>query len=224
MVEKVKQNIKKTGICALCGKFGKFTKEHVPPKNLFLKPRPNNSITVHLCNKCNHSFHLDDEYFRVYISAGAQPGTKLWKLWKQKVVGSSFARSGGLRGRLNDEHELLLEYATSNPLQAYDGSVLPEELLCLVQPFEGNRINAVVEKIVRCLYYKHKSEVFNETLEVNDAPMTESILKDILSTRSGEVGYSDEFVYKYTDYTKGQTLWRLVFYRSKEFTVLASSR
>lgn len=94
---------KRLGVCAICGADGEVNREHVPPRNLFLKPRPTNTITVDLCPSCNHGYHLDDEYFRVYVAADAQPGTRLMELWKKKVVDSSFARSGGLKGALKDE-------------------------------------------------------------------------------------------------------------------------
>ena len=136
----------------MCANVGEVNREHVPPKNLFLKPRPTNTITVDLCVTCNHGYHLDDEYFRVYIAAGATPGTKLMDLWTQKVVGSSFVRGGGLKGRLNHDYELLQEHARNEPLQLYDGGTVPTELMPLVQGFDAARINAVVDKITRCLH------------------------------------------------------------------------
>jgi hypothetical protein len=40
------------------------TDDHVPQKNLFPKPRPNNLITVPACKDCNKKYEKDDEYFR----------------------------------------------------------------------------------------------------------------------------------------------------------------
>jgi len=43
----------KIGICVYCGKKLPLTKDHIPPKNLYSKPRPSNLITVPCCEKCN---------------------------------------------------------------------------------------------------------------------------------------------------------------------------
>ena len=56
------------GICVYCGKKTILTKDHIPPKNLFGQPRPNNLISVPSCLDCNSSFSKDDEYFRFSIS------------------------------------------------------------------------------------------------------------------------------------------------------------
>jgi len=70
----------KVGRCALCGETRPVTREHVPPKGLFLPPRPRNTITVPVCGPCNHGYHLDDEYFRTFVAALAEPKTTLWRL------------------------------------------------------------------------------------------------------------------------------------------------
>lgn len=40
------------------------TKDHIPPKCMFPKPRPASLITVSSCFSCNSSFSKDDEYLR----------------------------------------------------------------------------------------------------------------------------------------------------------------
>ncbi len=47
-----------------------MTRDHIPPQNLFPRPRPSDLITVPCCAKCNKSFELDDEYFRLAITTG----------------------------------------------------------------------------------------------------------------------------------------------------------
>ena len=55
-------------VCAYCGASGNLTKDHVPPKNLFLTPRPSNLISVPACKVCHENTSKDDEYFRLKIS------------------------------------------------------------------------------------------------------------------------------------------------------------
>lgn len=50
--------------CIYCGAVGELTRDHVPPKNIFPSPRPENIITVPSCYKCNSDASKDDEYFR----------------------------------------------------------------------------------------------------------------------------------------------------------------
>jgi hypothetical protein len=61
----------KTGECVYCGKVAPITEDHVPPKNLFAKPRPNNLIKVPSCKEChseNKQVSQDDEYFRLMLT------------------------------------------------------------------------------------------------------------------------------------------------------------
>ena len=51
-------------ICLYCGVPGELTNDHVPPKNLFPKPRPNILVEVRACLACNGGASKDDEYFR----------------------------------------------------------------------------------------------------------------------------------------------------------------
>lgn len=212
---------KKTGICALCASNGLVTKEHVPPKNLFLKPRPRNTLTVGLCAHCNHSFHLDDEYFRIYVAAVASPGTALWRLWKEKVVGSSFRRGGGLKARLSDDRDLIVKHHQSQPLKTYNGQKIPNELLPRVQPFDANRINSVVTKIVRCLHFHHQRTPLGpqSQIDVDIAPISNETWRKTLMGRSGEVGLNNEFVYRFDNLASGMTVWVLLFYERHAFTV-----
>jgi hypothetical protein len=49
--------------CVYCGAAEGTTRDHVPPKNLFPKPRPVDLVTVPCCRKCQRGQSLDDEYF-----------------------------------------------------------------------------------------------------------------------------------------------------------------
>lgn len=67
----------RTGECVYCGVVAALTDDHVPPKNLFPKPRPSNLVTVLSCRKCNAETSRDDEYFRLALTmrddAGEDP-------------------------------------------------------------------------------------------------------------------------------------------------------
>jgi len=54
--------------CTYCGNTENITKDHIPPKNLFSPPRPNNLISVPCCQNCNQIASKDDEYFRAMLT------------------------------------------------------------------------------------------------------------------------------------------------------------
>lgn len=213
---------KKVGVCALCGKTLQITREHVPPKNLYLPPRPKNTITVPVCEPCNYGYHLDDEYFRVYVATGARPGTRLWRLWKEKVVGSSFVRGGGLKGRLNDDQDKVVHHhQTVEPLRTVDGKVLGDEWLPLVLSFSASRIIAVVDKIVRCLHFGLYGTPLSTdaSLEVDMPPLSLTDSRLLFDQPTGKVGDFEEFVFRREGTEQDPSRWLMAFYRLHTFTV-----
>jgi hypothetical protein len=78
--------------CFLCGILGQETPEgeltddHIPPKNIFKKPRPSNLITARSCRECNHSYRQDEEYFRIAVCGSYNADAAGKELWNDKVV------------------------------------------------------------------------------------------------------------------------------------------
>lgn len=63
----VKREVMTKVLCAICGIREAVTKDHVPPRGIFIKPRPNNLIKVPACFSCNNNASDLDEKFRVYL-------------------------------------------------------------------------------------------------------------------------------------------------------------
>lgn len=53
--------------CAYCAAQNAETRDHIPPRNLFPKPRPSDLITVPCCEPCRAEWSNDDEYFRLAV-------------------------------------------------------------------------------------------------------------------------------------------------------------
>src|ERR1700694_2287145 len=53
--------------CAYCGEMRQCTRDHIPPRTFFPKPRPKHLITVPCCEPCRRGQPLDDEYFRAAV-------------------------------------------------------------------------------------------------------------------------------------------------------------
>ena len=58
--------------CVYCGGISNLTRDHIPPKSLFNKPRPANLITVWACATCNKAFSNDDDYFWLTLASRAE--------------------------------------------------------------------------------------------------------------------------------------------------------
>src|ERR1700730_16699359 len=56
--------------CAYCGEWREITRDHVPSRSLFSKPRPSDLITVPSCYPCNNGVSRDDEYFNFVVKLG----------------------------------------------------------------------------------------------------------------------------------------------------------
>lgn len=224
----MKRRQKQKDICPLCGKVEYLTREHIPPKNLFLKPRPKNTITVWTCKPCNASYAPDEEYFRICVCAGAQPGSEEYRLWDEKVVNSTFQRSPALKQKLSNGNDIIQEYHKSHPLEYDSGDSAPDELVPYLLPLEMNRINRVVEKIVRCLYFKHFKSVLSpnskflidhDSLNLLDL---EKINKEKINKRErmGWVGRAGEFIYWFGEEEEdGSVELMLLFYQVRDFRI-----
>lgn len=55
-------------MCVYCGRVGRITDYHIPPKSLFRPPNPPDLITVPSCLKCNNRAAKDEEYFRTMVA------------------------------------------------------------------------------------------------------------------------------------------------------------
>ena len=78
-----------TDLCVYCDAPA-TTDDHVPPKNLFPKPRPSDLITVRSCESCNCGSKKDDEYFRNILVfhedvTETTGGSKVWDTVKRSL-------------------------------------------------------------------------------------------------------------------------------------------
>ena len=76
--------------CYICGKLGADTKDHVPPKCIFLNRKKGiglNLITVPAHSDCNNALKMEDEYFRFGLSIpGYWNSEDARELWDTKTL------------------------------------------------------------------------------------------------------------------------------------------
>ncbi|WP_425398702.1 HNH endonuclease [Aeoliella sp.] len=133
--------------CIYCGASERLSDDHVPPKNLFPKPRPANLITVPSCEECNRGFSKDDEYFRLMVAIREDIADSSQAHKLLPAIHRSLGRSRGkglLHGLLNSSEEVEL-VTQSGIFLGTSAKYKPE--------FE--RLNRVVERTVKGLLYRH---------------------------------------------------------------------
>lgn len=135
------------GVCALCGEVCLVTKEHFVMQGLWFGARPNGTLTVRTCAKCNHGASDDDEYFRNMIAIAVSedhPGAR--RLFESKVISS-------LRSNRKMRQELFRGMTYRKP-------TTPQGLLLPTRPFyeiDAHRMDRILCKIVRGLFFKARN-------------------------------------------------------------------
>lgn len=144
--KKKQEQYRKIGRCVFCGERCKPTSDHVPPKALFPKPRPQDLITVPACEKCNGSASEDDAEFKVAIGLQIDP------------------RKGGLLKALVDStHRTLRKSALGEKLfrDSKDVYVEIDGMYVRSKSFLWNAKShdRTTERIIRGLYYKETGNI-----------------------------------------------------------------
>lgn len=69
------------------------TRDHVPPKGLFVDPKPTNLICVPCCNACNGEQSGFDDRFRILVASEITANAAGRKIMAEKVLGSTMAKA-----------------------------------------------------------------------------------------------------------------------------------
>ena len=194
-------------LCVLCGIRSATTLDHVPPKGIFVRPRPR-LITVPACEPCNVGASAAEEGFKLFLSAKNGPPTP---------AAVAFWQQGGLR-TLNNNQRLRREFLSGTPFWIRSPTTGRfEETRTFKWPVESH--DPVIEKITRGLYYHHFNGSLSPTTsvsvyyldrltdELRDIAMGENVARSNL-------GGDDRFCYAYgrTAESPESTLWMYQFY------------
>jgi hypothetical protein len=213
--------------CTYCGSGENLTDDHVPPKNVFPKPRPSDLVTVPACKKCNEDISEDEEYFRLKLCLSEQVGNSPDARKNREVILRSLKRpeaTGFKQSFLSDIRSIWHR----TPAGIYRGKRLAFEV-------DLHRIFRVVEKSVRGLFFHetgnrlHPSYMVNihsnETLEECSAELLEELKQTIripLAQLSPRIIGNGVFSYR-CHITKEDpffSVWSLTFYEQVSFLCL----
>ncbi|MFA6178714.1 MAG: hypothetical protein WC696_03775 [Candidatus Methylopumilus sp.] len=194
-------------LCVICGQVEATTFDHVPPKGIFPKPRPNDLVTVPCCFSCNNFGSKHDEEFRVFLSLqlGMElPATR--KLWKEGAL-RSIQHNQRLRNHIINSSRLI---DVKSPAGIYLG-----KQRAVPMPIKAH--NAVLDRTVRGLYFHHFGRILGSRVSCRVRPLNglpagfESIIKLM---EFGSVG-GDSLVYRYGRAFDSplDSLWVILFYK-----------
>lgn len=206
--KKTKKKAPTIGTCVLCGEANiEVTKEHVPPRSLFPKPRPKDLITVPACKNCNNSTSQFDNRYTILVT-----GKVTERGGEQRIA--DFFNDKKLRGMGRDQHmrSKLINDSKQVDLVTPSGIFIEEGWAI---PWDNVAEEIVTCKLVKGLYYHHYGEVLPQEVPIKNMYFN-SISKDMLEAIApnisiGSVGGGD-FVYA-TARLNEKSIWLFQFYK-----------
>jgi hypothetical protein len=219
----VVKGTRKAGECIYCGQTKSLTKDHIPPKNLFAKPRPSNLITVPCCRSCNESFQKDDEYFQMIMHTRMETGGHA-ELNKTKA---KFIASLNRKERVRFKSSIINNMFTAE-LVTKSGLYAGTAPALLV---DGARINRVGSRIVQGLFFHETRLRLPDTYEAVAFadPLSEDVnaggvatMRDIVGfmlSKSAKVIGNNVFSYCFHFHEEDEYMsaWLMTFYEKMMF-------
>lgn len=109
--------MKKKQLCVICGKNIATTRDHIPPKSIFPKPRPDDLITVPACSTCNNGDSDFDERFKVYSNLHVLRNEKNWEELFESTIAPTINHNKRLKKDiLAGAKDVMLETKSGNKL------------------------------------------------------------------------------------------------------------
>ncbi len=209
-------------LCIYCGEKEATTKDHIPPKSFFAKPRPSNLITVPSCVDCNgKKYGKDDERIRNIITS--IDATEVHPMIQGKIDQKrdrSFLRP---EGRSNFEH-LIGSIQMPNRYSANGHNLDRAPAINLDQGI----VDKFLERMVRALLFKENGTKYTQLdvkwkmapTEADLETMPNEVQAFLFSKPVKEIG---DGIFSYIGYFregKPNSLWLMNFYEGIEFMVL----
>ncbi|PCI25112.1 hypothetical protein COB57_02755 [Candidatus Peregrinibacteria bacterium] len=205
--------------CYSCGEKA-TTKEHVPGKNLFPRPRPSNPalITVPSCTLHNNSFSKDEEYFlAVFMFSNAGVSDAGSKLWEEKIHRMYKRREAqGLKKNIAGSFKNI---RLQNPSGSFSERIAIE--------IDESRIKNVIGKIVKGLYFFEYEKKMASSAKLNIHFLKTSndfqfVEKQIQYLKPGKRSWAGVFRYMhYKTEENTDSIWLLDFYGVLHFCIAA---
>lgn len=196
-------NNKNIQLCCYCGTRKATTKDHIPPKSIFNKPRPSDLITVPCCFECNNTASKYDEKFKTYLGmhVGRQGG-EAERLFKESVLPTA-KHNNKLR---NTIFETMYPVYTATKSGIITGKGM-------AVPWDSDAHDFTIERIVRGLFYHHYKKVIGNNASV-ETYWFKQIPNGFENMLYGKSIANGKFAYLYNklDETDFDSAWMFNFY------------
>lgn len=192
-------------MCCYCGIKKATTRDHIPPKGIFNKPRPNDLITVPCCIDCNNKASKYDERFKAYLGMHvAKAGGEGEKLFKEGVLETV-------------RHNTKIKQAIFQSSYPVYTSLRSDTIITkgVAIPWDNEAHDLIIERITRGLFFHHYKEI---------VPKSTSIQIYWFKEKPGNYGFelytnsiaNGAFVYHYNkvDNAEFGSVWLFDFYGS----------
>lgn len=206
-----------TMMCVYCGDKPGNTRDHVPPQNLFPKPKPVNMVTVPCCEECQARFKKDEDVFMAWITfgpAGESPAGK--SLWEQKLK-RTYKKDPGVKN-------IIARSFKQVSLQTPGGIYVGKKLAISIDP---KRKNNVLKKIVRGLYWVEYKERLPEDVPIEIYGIHgqgESIHELIALTDEATTAWEGIFEYRHRRGPEPfESYWIMSFFRRNYFVAIVDA-
>lgn len=140
------ENLKSELLCVLCGVNIASTRDHVPPKTIFPKPRPN-LITVPACFDCNNSASDMDDLFKVYLSMHAAENNDIARRLFTEKTTRTLRHNESLLRRIHKESKRISIKNEQGKLESRLGVL-----------WDSKAHNEVIGRTIRGLYFHHSGK------------------------------------------------------------------
>lgn len=196
-------------LCVFCGIERATTRDHIPPKGIFVRPRPNNLITVPASEKCNGGSSALDERFiadlGIHVSNGTRAGKRLFAEQVMITLRHNNKLSRKVTGRIKP-----INFTT------------PEGTICgrgHIGEWDKEPHMKIIEKTIRGLYYHHYNQILDANYSV-DTYFFDSLTEELqeISENWAFNSFGDgDVIYKYTRAEENEetsSVWLFQFYGS----------
>jgi len=199
--------------CVICGIRQSIDREHVPPRNIFTKPRPSNLVTVPACSSCNNNTSQLDEEFRAYLSlkvgTSSHDSLDFWAKYAFPTIQSN-AR---LKRQIN---EWTREVEVFSEAGLYLGNA-PALF------WEVKKHDLIIEKTIRGLYWKHYNDILGGQVKLRIQwlrGLSDEIKEMLNRFRVERIGSAFIYAYRRADDLHQLSAWLLEFYGTHLVDVL----
>ncbi len=191
--------------CAICGEREATTRDHVPPKGIFPKPRPANLVTVPACIDCNNGASDYDDLFKVFLSLQASTNNGIARLLFEEKTVRTLERNQSLLAKIREESRVIGIESDGGKIETRTGVL-----------WDSVAHDAVIARTIRGLYFHHTGSPMPKTCNLS-VQFFREIPEDVLQylhlfheVRIGE----NQVIYKYIIFEEEpeHSLWLLEFY------------